>query len=71
MTPEEMNLAAKREAGASRPTAVILGVGFMAGGKPVIEASELFGGASSLIIRHEGAEYCLERTRSGKLLLKK
>ncbi|MBI3129436.1 MAG: hemin uptake protein HemP [Candidatus Tectomicrobia bacterium] len=43
----------------------------MAGGKPVIEASELFGGASSLIIRHEGAEYCLERTRSGKLLLKK
>ena len=56
---------------APRPGAVLLGVGFVAGGRPVIESSELFGGASSLIIRHEGAEYCLERTRSGKLLLKK
>ncbi|MEK6710413.1 MAG: hemin uptake protein HemP [Nitrospinota bacterium] len=57
--------------GAAAPRAVLIGVGFVAGGKPVVESSELFGGASSLIIRHEGSEYCLERTRSGKLLLKK
>ena len=66
-----MNFEANRMLEAPRPRAVLLGVGFAAGGRPVVESSELFGGTSSLIIRHEGAEYRLERTRSGKLLLKK
>lgn len=57
------------EAGPAR--AALVGVGFVWGGTPVVESSELFAEARHIIIRHEGEAYRLEKTRSGKLILKK
>lgn len=38
-------------------------------GPVVIESSALLQGASEVVIRHEGREYRLRRTRLGKLIL--
>jgi hemin uptake protein HemP len=35
----------------------------------VIESSELFGSRGELVIRHNGRDYRLRRTRLGKLIL--
>ena len=66
-------IAEKSEQPVSGPSlsAATVGVGFVLNGRPVIESSELFAGANSLVIRHQGAEYNLEPTRNGKLILKK
>lgn len=56
----------------SRPTrAAVLGVGFTLNGNRFIESDELFGESATLTIRHQGEEYRLEKTRNGKLILKK
>ena len=54
-----------------RSPAAILCVGFVFDGKPVAESSELLAGSPSRTIQHSGEEYRLEKTRNGKLILKK
>ena len=51
--------------------AVTIGGGFSVTGRPVSEANEVFAGAKSVTIRNGGEEYLLEKTRNGKLMLKK
>lgn len=36
-----------------------------------LNSKELFGGAQSLLIEHEGTTYCLRATKFGKLLITK
>ncbi|MDA1000161.1 MAG: hemin uptake protein HemP [bacterium] len=55
----------------TKVSVALLSVGFSWQGKPVLEASELLAGSPAAVIRHEGEEYLLEKTRNGKLILKK
>lgn len=64
--PARPNPAKTPQAGGSTPEPLATGAA-----PRIVDSAELFGGQSSLLIRHLGGLYRLQITRQGKLIMTK